>query len=273
MKYVHSIIKSLILNSSNDLNLNTTSASTCTSTCTCTTNENGKIIPPQCNKFKTKIKSVNIPILQSIARYKSSTSISIPKKAFQGYSSLESVHITIIIESGADGANESGANENGNVTTISIEESAFAHCESLQSVYVHVDIEDCGDNSDSSSSGDSSSRTRSSTNSSSIRSSSVTAIEIGNAAFQGCKSLESMNIPKSVGNNGLTVSTIGEYAFDGCTSLSSMNIPESSNVTTTRTAISIGRQAFHDCKSLQSMNIPNGVLTIGFATFAGCKNH
>ena len=44
--------------------------------------------------------------------------------------------------------------------------------------------------------------------------------EIGNNAFEGCESLESVNIPEGV--------TIGEDVFDGCKSLESITIPERS---------------------------------------------
>ena len=60
------------------------------------------------------------------------------------------------------------------------------------------------------------------------------------------------------------VTTIGDYAFDGCSSLQSIYIPNS--VTT------IGNSAFDGCSSLQSIYIPNSVTSLGDIAFWGCKN-
>lgn len=64
--------------------------------------------------------------------------------------------------------------------------------------------------------------------------------KIGNSAFWGCTSLQSIEIPDSV-------TTIGELAFDCCTSLQSIVIPDS--------VTAIGESAFQDCLSLQSITI------------------
>ncbi len=80
---------------------------------------------------------------------------------------------------------------------------------------------------------------------------------IGDSAFMGCGSLQSVNISSSV-------TTIHDSAFWGCESLRSVNIP--SSVTT------IGDSAFRDCSSLQSVNIPSSVTTIGGGLFWGCES-
>ena len=105
---------------------------------------------------------------------------------------------------------------------------------------------------------------------------SVTAI--GYAAFAGCWSLTNVEIPNSVTAIGdsvfsrcesLTsieiprgVTTIGNSAFSECTSLMSVEIPES--------VTAIGNSAFYRCESLTSIEIPRGVTKIKYETFYGC---
>ena len=85
--------------------------------------------------------------------------------------------------------------------------------------------------------------------------SSVTSI--GEYAFDGCRSLTSINIPSSV-------TSIGEYAFHDCSSLPSINIPYS--------VTSIGGRAFMCCRSLTSINIPSSMTSIEWSTFEGCSS-
>ena len=82
---------------------------------------------------------------------------------------------------------------------------------------------------------------------------SVTAI--GDSAFFRCTSLESVEIPESV-------TTIGDSAFSGCMSLMSVEIPNS--------VVTIGDSAFSQCESLTSIEIPRGVTKIKYETFSGC---
>lgn len=84
---------------------------------------------------------------------------------------------------------------------------------------------------------------------------SVTAI--GYAAFSGCSSLASINIPDGV-------TSIGDYAFSGCSSLTSINIPDGVTY--------IGDYAFSGCSSLISINIPDGVTSIGSYAFERCSS-
>ena len=80
---------------------------------------------------------------------------------------------------------------------------------------------------------------------------------IGDGAFRGCISLQSINIPDSV-------TSIGDEAFRRCTSLQSINIPGS--------VTSIGDRAFWDCKYLKSIVLPDGLTSIGDEAFWGCKS-
>ena len=80
---------------------------------------------------------------------------------------------------------------------------------------------------------------------------------IGNWAFKECLSLQSVTIPNSV-------TSIGVMAFQGCKSLQSITIPDS--------VTSIGDWAFSDCSSLQSVTIPDSVTSIGALAFQSCKS-
>lgn len=52
-------------------------------------------------------------------------------------------------------------------------------------------------------------------------------------------------------------------AFNGCKSLTSIDIPEG--------VIDIGSWAFNDCELITSISIPNGVETIGYCAFGDCR--
>ena len=97
---------------------------------------------------------------------------------------------------------------------------------------------------------------------------SVTIIGVG--AFDDCRNLTAINIPKSV-------TTIGDGAFEGCTGLTAINIPTS--VTT------IGNSAFTGCSSLATISVAsdnpkydsrnncNAIIETATNTLiAGCKN-
>ena len=85
--------------------------------------------------------------------------------------------------------------------------------------------------------------------------SSVTSI--GESAFSGCSSLESIIIPSSV-------TSIGNNAFEYCSSLESITIPSS--------VTSIGESAFDSCSLLESINIPSSVTSIGNGAFGCCES-
>ena len=86
---------------------------------------------------------------------------------------------------------------------------------------------------------------------------------IGDYAFYGCNSLESVVIQDS------KLTEIGIAAFKNCTNLKTINIPETVKV--------IGTMGFANCNSLQStkkspVNIPKGNTEIMDFAFAGCKS-
>ena len=78
---------------------------------------------------------------------------------------------------------------------------------------------------------------------------------IGDGAFAGCTSLESITIPSSV-------TSIGTFAFEECDSLTSIIIPEG--------VTSIGSYAFDECSNLNSITIPSSVTSIGDSAFEYC---
>jgi len=81
--------------------------------------------------------------------------------------------------------------------------------------------------------------------------------EIPEKAFNNCKMLVSVTIPKSV-------TSIEVEAFRGCEKLASVTIPNSD--------IGIGNGAFRDCTSLTSITMPNSVTSIGNGAFMGCSS-
>ncbi|MDD5995670.1 MAG: leucine-rich repeat domain-containing protein [Bacteroidales bacterium] len=101
---------------------------------------------------------------------------------------------------------------------------------------------------------------------------------IGNAAFEKCRSLTSIEIPSSVTSigkgafydcSGLTrveiplgVISIGKGAFFGCNGLTSIEIPSSVTI--------IGDEAFCDCWSVTNIKIPSSVKIIGDEAFVRC---
>ena len=83
----------------------------------------------------------------------------------------------------------------------------------------------------------------------------VTSIE--EAAFSRCSSLASVEIPSSV-------TRIVNSAFGGCSSLASVTFAEGSRLGM------IGDDAFNGCRSLVSVEIPSSVTRIGNGAFGGC---
>ena len=112
-----------------------------------------------------------------------------------------------------------------------------------------------------------------------------TLTEIGNRVFEGCDSLKSITIPKSlelcpgalsVWGPAFEFSSIETVTFEegtekihnalfaNCGSLKTVNIPD--------TVKTIGQYAFIYCENLESVNIPEGVTTLETSCFAHCGN-
>jgi len=102
---------------------------------------------------------------------------------------------------------------------------------------------------------------------------------IGDGAFSGCEALRSFTIPDGVTAVGIStfcrcsslvsvripdgVTAIGSSAFYGCEHLRSVALPEGLQT--------IGDGAFFGCKHLRSITVPDGVTAIGYGAFSGCK--
>ena len=82
---------------------------------------------------------------------------------------------------------------------------------------------------------------------------------IGDSAFSGLVSLESIVIGKSV-------TTIGASAFRGCSAMKTVAISKGARITT------IKPDTFRDCSSLQSMTIPDTVASVRRQAFEGCTS-
>lgn len=104
--------------------------------------------------------------------------------------------------------------------------------------------------------------------------------EIGEYAFDGCKYLYEITIPKTVNrigtgafrdasslhnidlNNGITI--IEDEAFLNCQNLQTIQLSDQ--------LISIGASAFKGCKNLVSINIPDTVTNLGHSVFYECDS-
>lgn len=104
-----------------------------------------------------------------------------------------------------------------------------------------------------------------------------TLTKIGNNAFEGCSSLNSIDLSN--------VNVIGEYAFRGCTSLKKVTISEKigylcngiflgctglTEITLPTNVAYIGCECFKDCSSLLKISIL-GVMEIDNNAFEGCS--
>ncbi len=83
------------------------------------------------------------------------------------------------------------------------------------------------------------------------------ALTIGETAFAGCTSLQTIILPESL-------TSVGTSAFYGCTSLQTVTLPES--------LTSVGTSAFSGCTSLQTVTLPEGVKSVEMGAFSACQS-
>lgn len=81
--------------------------------------------------------------------------------------------------------------------------------------------------------------------------------EIGEYAFQNCRNLQEIRLPKNL-------QKISISSFDDCKALERISIPE--------TVESIGAWAFHGCDSLKTISVPAKVKEIGRYAFGSCES-
>ncbi len=84
-----------------------------------------------------------------------------------------------------------------------------------------------------------------------------TLLSIGDSAFDGCTSLETVHF------SGAT-ETLGDYAFYECAALKEVNLPAGMKT--------VGFRAFEGCTGLASIVLPDSVTSIRSYAFAGCTN-
>ena len=81
-------------------------------------------------------------------------------------------------------------------------------------------------------------------------------VEIGSDAFESCR-FSNIVIPSSV-------KKIGNYAFYGCTSLESIEFPDY--------IVEFGKSVFPKCETLRFVKMPKSIMTIPDASFCDCWN-
>ena len=94
--------------------------------------------------------------------------------------------------------------------------------------------------------------------------------QIGKSAFNGCRSLQSINVSK---DNKHFASVDGILFNKDLTII--VRFPEQYDVTEyviPNSVTEIGNRAFYDCRSLQNIDIPNSVTIIGDYAFYGCSS-
>ena len=220
------------------------------------------------NRFnKNKLKSIGLSNIEyiGIAAFSgcgSLQSVTIPNsvtsignRAFSSCKSLQSVTIPNSVTSIGDYAFSSCVSLQSitipnSVTKIG--DGAFCGCESLQSVTIPNSVTNIGNNAFSGCN-----ICFFICNSTYFQNDDVCLFNKDKTAIV-CRIKDCVNyiIPNSV-------TSIGDWAFSGCDSLQSVTIPNS--------VTSIGDHAFRWCKSLQSVTIPNSVTKIGNYAFCGCR--
>lgn len=83
----------------------------------------------------------------------------------------------------------------------------------------------------------------------------VRVLDVGEAAFAGCTTLQEIILPADLGD-------IGDKAFLGCTALKTVDFNNAMQ--------SIGASTFENCSALQTIRLPSTLTTMGERAFYGC---
>ena len=204
--------------------------------------------------------------------------------------------ITVIIKNDVTSIGDYAFSDCDSLTSITIPDSvtsigvgAFSYCYSLTNITIPDSVTSIGDYAF---------YVCSSLESITIPDSITT---IGDSAFDFCKNLKKISIGKSVTSIGGTVTGVGDEAFRGCLSLESIMVDVNNayyssdaygvlfdkNKTilirypagNARTeyfvpdsVITIDDYAFEYCANLESITMPDSVISIGYAAFTDCSS-
>ena len=202
----------------------------------------GEIVIPEQITYKNVVYAVTTINASAFSDCNGITSItisdsvtSIGSSAFSGCDSLTNIII-------------------GNGVT-SVEHSIFLGCSSLESITIGSSVTSIGSSTFSDCS---------SLESIVVEEGNVVYHSEGNCVIETDSKTLVVGCKNSVIPSDGSVTSIGDGAFSGCSSLESITIPDG--------VTSIGWNAFSGCSSLTSINIPDSVTSIGWNAFSGCSS-
>ncbi|MDE6656567.1 MAG: leucine-rich repeat domain-containing protein, partial [Anaeroplasmataceae bacterium] len=110
---------------------------------------------------------------------------------------------------------------------------------------------------------------------------------VSTSAYEGCVSLEIVDLNQGNGSAGYICTAINQKAFFGCENLSTLEFPSTITtigpeafknclsltfITLPANLVSLEAEAFNNCDSLVSIVIPSKLDDIGLSVFVGCDN-
>jgi hypothetical protein len=87
-------------------------------------------------------------------------------------------------------------------------------------------------------------------------------ITVKGSAFESCKGIENIVLPKS------GKFTVDRGSFYQCVNLKKVLLPVSGS----NASFKISAQSFENCTSIETISLPNGTIDIGDKAFFNCKN-